>query len=160
MTPDTPLFEGPDFGSFDQVDDADEVETDEIEIETDADADADEADADEIETDAAEDEDDETEEAEAHVPRGGADDDSGNRVSGGVARSVLEHVARSIVDEPDAVVVGSDAGRNGTRFDLHVAPGDMGRIIGKRGRVAQALRVLVRAAAAREGSDATVDIVD
>jgi predicted RNA-binding protein YlqC (UPF0109 family) len=160
MTPDTPLFEGPDFGSFDQVDDADEVETDEIEIETDADADADEADADEIETDAAEDEDDETEEAEAHVPRGGADDDSGNRVSGGVARSVLEHVARSIVDEPEAVVVGSDTGRNGTRFDLHVAPGDMGRIIGKRGRVAQALRVLVRAAAAREGSDATVDIVD
>ena len=157
MTPDTPLFEGPDFGSFDQVDDADEVETDEIEIETDADADADEADADEIETDEAEDEDDED---EAHVSRGGADDDSGNRVSGGVARSVLEHVARSIVDEPEAVVVGSDAGRNGTRFDLHVAPGDMGRIIGKRGRVAQALRVLVRAAAAREGSDATVDIVD
>jgi predicted RNA-binding protein YlqC (UPF0109 family) len=155
MVSDTPLFEGPDFGSFDQVDDAEEIETDEAdaddaEEDEDEDADADEDDAEE----------DDADEAGAHVPRGGADDDSGNRVSGGVARSVLEHVARSIVDEPDAVVVGSDAGRNGTRFDLHVAPGDMGRIIGKRGRVAQALRVLVRAAAAREGSDATVDIVD
>jgi hypothetical protein len=151
MAPDTPLFEGPDFGSLDQVDDADEIETDET--------DADEAEDEEAEDDEA-DSDETDEEGGAPVPHGGVDDDSGNRVSGGVARSVLEHVARSIVDEPDAVVVGSDAGRNGTRFDLHVAPGDMGRIIGKRGRVAQALRVLVRAAAAREGSDATVDIVD
>ena len=73
---------------------------------------------------------------------------------------MLEHVARSIVDESDAVVVNASAGRNGTRFELHVAPDDMGRIIGKRGRVAQALRVLVRSAAARDGTDATVDIVD
>jgi hypothetical protein len=156
MAPDTPLFEGPDFGSFDEVDEAEGIETDEADAEDAADEDdvaddqADEDDADE----------DDADEDRARVPRGRADDDSANRVSGGVARSVLEHVARSIVDEPDAVVVGSDAGRNGTRFDLHVAPGDMGRIIGKRGRVAQALRVLVRAAAAREGSDATVDIVD
>ena len=160
MAPDTPLFEGPDFGSFDEVDEAEGIDADE--------ADADEADAeDDVADDQADDQadeddadEDDADEDRARVPRGRADDDSANRVSGGVARSVLEHVARSIVDEPDAVVVGSDAGRNGTRFDLHVAPGDMGRIIGKRGRVAQALRVLVRAAAAREGSDATVDIVD
>ena len=103
-----------------------------------------------------EDEIDVEEEDEAEV----AEDDTGNRVSGGTARAVLEHTARSIVDDPDAVVVESVPGRNGLRFELHVAPSDMGRIIGKRGRVAQALRALVRAAAARDGTDASVDIVD
>jgi hypothetical protein len=87
-------------------------------------------------------------------------DEGANRVSGGTARAVLEHVARSIVDEPDAVVVEVSEERSGLRLALHVSPGDMGRIIGRRGRVAQALRSLVRAAAARDGTDATVDIVD
>jgi uncharacterized protein len=87
-------------------------------------------------------------------------DDEGNRVSGGTARAVLEHVARSIVEDPDAVFIDSAPARNGLRFELHVAPADMGRIIGKRGRVAQALRALVRAAAAKDGTDASVDIVD
>ncbi len=143
MTSDTPLFEGPDFGP---TDDGDADEVDEV------------GGVDEV------DEVDEVEGEDAGEAGYGAEprpeDDSGNRVSGGVARAVLEHVARSIVDEPDAVVVKTEAGRNGLRFDLHVAPGDMGRIIGKRGRVAQALRVLVRSAAARDGTDATVDIVD
>jgi predicted RNA-binding protein YlqC (UPF0109 family) len=88
------------------------------------------------------------------------DDDAGNRMDGGSARAVLEHVARSIVDDPDAVVVEVAPGRSGLKLSLHVAPGDMGRIIGKRGRVAQAVRAIVRAAAAREGTDAAVDIVD
>ena len=79
---------------------------------------------------------------------------------GGTARSVLEHVARSIVDDPDAVAVEVAESRGGVRLSLHVAQGDMGRIIGRRGRVAQALRTLVRAAAARDGQDASVDIVD
>ncbi|HUY29838.1 MAG TPA: KH domain-containing protein [Acidimicrobiales bacterium] len=73
---------------------------------------------------------------------------------------MLEHVARSIVDEPDAVRVEVGEGRSGVKLSLRVAPSDMGRIIGKRGRVAQALRVVVRAAAASEGTDASVDIVD
>ena len=81
-------------------------------------------------------------------------------MSGGTARAVLEHVARSIVDDPDAVVVEVSEERSGVRLALHVSPPDMGRIIGRRGRVAQALRALVRAAAARDGTDATVDIVD
>jgi uncharacterized protein len=89
-----------------------------------------------------------------------SEDDEGNRVSGGAARAVLEHVARSIVEEPDAVFIDSVPARSGLRFELHVAPGDMGRIIGKRGRVAQAMRALVRAAAAKDGTDASVDIVD
>jgi len=87
-------------------------------------------------------------------------DDLVNRVEGGTARAVLEFTAKSIVDDPEAVVVDVDHGRSGVKLSLHVAPSDMGRIIGKRGRVAQALRTVVRAAAARDGEDAAVDIVD
>jgi predicted RNA-binding protein YlqC (UPF0109 family) len=83
-----------------------------------------------------------------------------NRAPGGVARAVLEHVARSIVDEPDAVEIDVSEGRSGVRLSLRVSPSDMGRVIGRRGRVAQSIRTLVRAAAAREGGDAVVDIVD
>ena len=88
-------------------------------------------------------------------------EDTGNRVVGAVPRGVLEYVARQIVDEPDAVVIEVDQGA-GNRVDLrlHVAPEDMGKVIGKRGRVAQAIRTVVRAAGARDGVDATVDIVD
>ncbi|MDQ1445608.1 MAG: uncharacterized protein QOI20_2072 [Acidimicrobiaceae bacterium] len=83
-----------------------------------------------------------------------------NRVTGAVSRSVLEYVARQIVDDPDSVEVEVD--ERGRRIDLrlHVAPDDMGKIIGKRGRVAQAIRTLVRAAGASEGVEASVDIVD
>lgn len=88
------------------------------------------------------------------------DDMAGNRAVGAIPRSVLEHIARSIVDDPDAVVVEVDEGRQGVNLRLHVAPDDMGRIIGRRGRVAQAIRTLVRAAGASEGVEASVDIVD
>jgi predicted RNA-binding protein YlqC (UPF0109 family) len=93
-------------------------------------------------------------------PDAAASDDAGNRVEGGTARSVLEHVARSIVDDPEGVAVDVGESRNGIRLSLRVAQGDMGRIIGRRGRTAQALRTLVRAAAARDGQEASVDIVD
>jgi hypothetical protein len=86
--------------------------------------------------------------------------ESANQISGGTAQAVLEHVARSIVDDPEAVVVEAGPGRNGLKLSLHVNPADMGRIIGKRGRVAQALRTVVRAAGARDGADASVYIVD
>lgn len=84
----------------------------------------------------------------------------GNRIEGGAAMAVLEYVARSIVDEPEAVVVESERDRRGTTLRLHVAPDDMGKVIGRRGRVAQAIRTLVRATAAREGTEVNVDIVD
>jgi len=83
-----------------------------------------------------------------------------NRAAGALSRSVLEYVARQIVDEPDAVVVEVSESRGRVALRLHVAPDDMGKIIGKRGRVAQAIRTVVRAAGAREGIDANVDIVD
>jgi predicted RNA-binding protein YlqC (UPF0109 family) len=88
------------------------------------------------------------------------EEDAGNRVAGGTARAVLEHVARSIVDDPEGVTIEVTESRGGIRLSLHVAQGDMGRIIGRRGRTAQALRTLVRAAAARDGQEASVDIVD
>jgi predicted RNA-binding protein YlqC (UPF0109 family) len=90
----------------------------------------------------------------------GAVDDY-NRVNGAMARAVLDYLAKSIVDEPEGVVVDLDEGRRGdVRLSLHVAPGDMGKVIGRRGRVAQAIRTMVRAAGAREGVEVTVDIVD
>ena len=88
------------------------------------------------------------------------DDDAGNRLVGAIPRNVVAYIARQIVDEPDAVVVEADERDDRIDLRLHVAPDDMGKIIGKRGRVAQAIRAVVRAAGAREGVEASVDIVD
>ena len=73
---------------------------------------------------------------------------------------VLEYLARQIVDDPDAVRVEVEETSNGMALRLHVGPDDMGKVIGKRGRVAQSVRTIVRAAAAREGVGVFVDIVD
>jgi predicted RNA-binding protein YlqC (UPF0109 family) len=87
--------------------------------------------------------------------------DDFNKVHGAMARSVLEYLAKSIVDEPDGVVIDLHEGSRGdVRLSLHVAPDDMGKVIGRRGRVAQAIRTVVRAAGAREGVEVAVDIVD
>lgn len=77
-----------------------------------------------------------------------------------LSKSVLEYLANAIVDEPDGVEVHVDERRNGVELSLHVAPDDMGKIIGRRGRVAQAIRTVVRAAGAKEGIEAQVEIVD
>ncbi len=89
-----------------------------------------------------------------------ADEIDGNRIEGGVARAVLEYLARSIVDDAESVVVDVEERRGSMMLRLHVAPADMGRVIGRRGRVAQAIRTVVRAAGASEGVNAEVDIVD
>jgi predicted RNA-binding protein YlqC (UPF0109 family) len=88
------------------------------------------------------------------------DVDDANRVMGALPKNVLTYLAKSIVEDPEAVVVETEERRNSVMLRLHVAPGDMGRVIGRRGRVAQAIRSVVRAAGAREGVDASVDIVD
>jgi predicted RNA-binding protein YlqC (UPF0109 family) len=88
------------------------------------------------------------------------EDDDFNTVKGAVSRDVLDYLARSIVDEPDGVEVDVSERRNGVMLSLHVAPGDMGKVIGRRGRTAQAIRTIVRAAGATEGVEASVDIVD
>jgi predicted RNA-binding protein YlqC (UPF0109 family) len=75
-------------------------------------------------------------------------------------REVLEYVARAIVDDPEAVEVTEVAGERSVILQLRVAPDDMGKVIGKRGRTAKAIRTVVKAAATREGTSATVEIVD
>ena len=82
------------------------------------------------------------------------------RPRGSVALEVLEYLAGQIVDDPSAIHVDVEQGRGGVTLRLHVAPDDMGKVIGKRGRVAQSIRTLVRAAGAREGIGVNVDIVD
>jgi predicted RNA-binding protein YlqC (UPF0109 family) len=87
--------------------------------------------------------------------------DDGNRVVGAVSRDVLEYLAKSIVEDADAVTIEiEERRRNAVMLRLHVSPDDMGRVIGRRGRVAQAIRTVVRAAGAGEGVDAQVDIAD
>lgn len=86
--------------------------------------------------------------------------DAGNQAGSGTSVSVLGYLARSLSNDPEAVVIQRED-RNGTlRLRLHVAPEDMGRVIGRRGRTAQAIRTLVGVAGARDGVQATVDIVD
>jgi len=85
----------------------------------------------------------------------------GNRIVGGIPKGVLEYVARNIVDDPDGVFVETSERRTGeVELRLHVSPSDMGKVIGLRGRVAQALRQVVAAAGTKEGVRASLDIVD
>ncbi|HEV2368965.1 MAG TPA: KH domain-containing protein [Acidimicrobiales bacterium] len=88
------------------------------------------------------------------------DDGAGNRVPAGIATAVLDYVACAIVDDPESVVVEAEEGRHGVTLRLHVAPDDMGKVIGRRGRVAQAIRSVVRAAGTRDNTNVQVDIVD
>ncbi len=84
----------------------------------------------------------------------------GNRIVGARARAVVEHVARAVAEEPEAIDVDVQERRGEVQLLVHASPTDMGRLIGKRGRVIQALRQLVRAAGASEGVKATVDVVE
>lgn len=88
------------------------------------------------------------------------DDNAGNRVSGGTPLAVVTYLVNSIASEPDSVVINTEERDGAVRFRIHVAPDDMGRVIGRRGRVAQAIRTLVAAAGARDGIQTNVDIVD
>ena len=85
----------------------------------------------------------------------------GNRIVGALPKGVLEYLARNIVDDPDGVFVEVSEGRGAeVELRLHVSPNDMGKVIGRRGRVAQALRQVVAAAGNREGVRASLEIVD
>lgn len=86
--------------------------------------------------------------------------DDGNSIPAPIATAVLEHVVRSIVDDPEAVRVDGAEGRHRVRLEVTVGPGDLGRVIGRRGRTAQSIRTVVRAAATRDGVDVDVDFVD
>jgi len=74
-------------------------------------------------------------------------------------KEFIEYIAKSLVDDPSQVSVNEVVGANSIIIELHVASSDMGRVIGKGGRVANAMRTLVRVAAAKEGKRVTLEIV-
>ena len=84
----------------------------------------------------------------------------GNRVRGARAKTVVELVARQLVDDPDGVFVDTTERSDNVAILIHTSPGDLGRIIGKRGRVIQALRQVGRAAGATEGVRVTVEVAE
>ncbi|HMK12851.1 MAG TPA: KH domain-containing protein [Acidimicrobiales bacterium] len=86
--------------------------------------------------------------------------DDVNRIPAATARAVLDYLVRALVDDPDSVEVDAVEGRRGVSLRVSVAPGDMGRVIGKRGRTANAVRAVTRAAAVRDGVEVDVDFVD
>ncbi|MCI8609257.1 MAG: KH domain-containing protein [Firmicutes bacterium] len=71
---------------------------------------------------------------------------------------LVEAIAKSLVNNPDKVVVTETVGRQGTVIQLKVDPEDMGKVIGKQGRIAKALRVVVKAAATKDNQKVTVEI--
>jgi predicted RNA-binding protein YlqC (UPF0109 family) len=75
-------------------------------------------------------------------------------------QELIEYIARSLVDDPTQVHVTQARRGPAVELRLHVAKEDMGRIIGKNGRVANAMRILLRVASAREGKRASLDIVE
>jgi predicted RNA-binding protein YlqC (UPF0109 family) len=92
------------------------------------------------------------------------EDDDGpdpNLIAAPHARTVCEYVVRAMVEDADAVSVEVEEGNRGAiALNVHVAPSDMGRVIGKRGRIAQSIRAVVRAAAARDDTIVDVEFVE
>jgi len=75
-------------------------------------------------------------------------------------KALIEYIAKSLVEHPDQVEVREFQDGNRIRLELNVAKEDMGRVIGKNGRVANSIRTLLRVAAEREGKQATLDVME
>ena len=73
-------------------------------------------------------------------------------------KGLLEVIAKSLVDNPDEVVVTEKETEKGLVLELKVSPSDMGKVIGKQGRIAKAIRSVVKAAASRENKQVSVEI--
>ncbi|MCR4394508.1 MAG: KH domain-containing protein [Dehalococcoidales bacterium] len=74
-------------------------------------------------------------------------------------RELLEYIVKAIVDAPDKVVITEEKGEQGVTFKLQVADEDKGRVIGKQGRIVEAMRTLLRVKAAKLGTRATLQIL-
>ncbi|MGH9130231.1 MAG: KH domain-containing protein [Acidimicrobiales bacterium] len=145
-----PIHEAVDTDEFDHTDEFDDADESGQEVGGLGDDEPDDDEPDDDEPDDDEPDDDEPDD----------DEPDGNRVVGGVSRSVLDFVVRSIVDDADAVAIDADVRGNRVDFSVTVAQADMGKVIGRRGHVVQAIRTLVRAAGATEGVEASVEVVD
>ncbi len=76
-------------------------------------------------------------------------------------KELLTYIIQSLVDNPDQVTVDEHtAAGGGTVFEVRVADGDMGKVIGRQGRIVRQIRVLMKAVAQRQGKKVTVDILD
>lgn len=75
-------------------------------------------------------------------------------------KELLDYLARALVDHPDDVQIEMIEGERSFILQLKVHPDDIGKVIGKQGRIAQALRTLVKAAATKQGKNAIVEILD
>ena len=75
-------------------------------------------------------------------------------------KDLLLYIARNLVDNPDQVSVTETQGSQELTLELRVAPEDMGKVIGRQGRIAKEIRTVVRSRAQREGVKVSVDIVD
>ncbi len=76
------------------------------------------------------------------------------------AVAVLTHIVKSIVDDPETVTVEEVADGNKTRLDVRVGPGELGRVIARRGRTAASIRTVARAAASKDGTDIDIEFLD
>ena len=75
-------------------------------------------------------------------------------------KELLLYMAKNLVDEPEAVTVTVGSDEEGKVLELRVAPGDMGQVIGRQGRIAKEIRTIVKTVAQRTGEKVTVEIVD
>ncbi|RPH62031.1 MAG: KH domain-containing protein [Chloroflexi bacterium] len=75
-------------------------------------------------------------------------------------KALTEYIAKALVEHPEDVEVSQSRQSNRVHLELKVAKDDMGRVIGKSGRVANAIRVLLRVAAERDGQQVTLDVVE
>ncbi|MBR1535678.1 MAG: KH domain-containing protein [Treponema sp.] len=75
-------------------------------------------------------------------------------------KDLIEYIAKSLVDDPSAVSVNETEGERGPVLELRVAQGDIGKVIGKYGRIAKALRTVLSASSSRDGRHYSLDILD
>lgn len=84
----------------------------------------------------------------------------GNRVAGARAQAVTRYLARELVEDADAVEVSASEARGEVTLLIHASPDDLGRLIGRRGRVIQAVRQVARAAGALDGTRVNVEVAE
>jgi predicted RNA-binding protein YlqC (UPF0109 family) len=114
----------------------------------------------ELDQDLTEDDVNRVDDADAPVEADAGDDLDSADEPAPTAISVLDLIVTSLVDDPDAVRIDPIEQRGKVRLEVRVGPEDMGRVIGKRGRVANAIRTVVRAAAVRDEVEVDIEFED